>query len=135
MNSLPRKGMGWSLLEWQIFHCRIFISLPFSFPPGPIWKKPSVWLAGGSSPSPGREVTPRAPAPFISPPAQGIPTQMMERVKEGKESTGTDVLGDLVPHLGSLEHKEGNFLPLQPVLSCFCYSTCVTAKVRLRNLK
>lgn len=61
-------------------------------------------------------MTPQAPAPFISQPAQGMPTQMMERVKGGKQSSGTDVLGDLVPHLGSLEHKEEDFLPLQPVL-------------------
>lgn len=63
-------------------------------------------------------MTPQPPAPFISQPAQEISTQMMERVKGGKPSTGTDVLGDLVPHLGSLEYKEGNFLPVQPVLIC-----------------
>lgn len=80
-------------------------------------------------------MTPRAPAPFISQPAQGTPTQMMERVKGGKHSTGTDVFGGLVPHLGSLESKEGNFLPLQPVLICFYYSKCVTARARLRNLR
>lgn len=57
-------------------------------------------------------MTPQAPAPFISQPAQGMPTQMMERVKGGKQSTGTDLLGGLVPHLGSLDHKKkGIFFP------------------------
>lgn len=80
-------------------------------------------------------MTPQVPAPFISQPAQGMPTQMMERVKGGKQSAETDVLGDLVPHLGSLEHKEEDFLPLQPALICFFYSKCVTAWARLRDLR
>lgn len=52
-----------------------------------------------------------------------------------RRATGADVLGDLVPHPSSLEYKEGNFLPLKPVLICFYYSKCVTARARLRDLK
>lgn len=53
--------------------------------PDLIWRRTREWFGGAGSLLAGRGVTPLAPAPCISPPPQGLHSQM-RRVKEGELS-------------------------------------------------
>lgn len=144
MDCLHIKGIGWSLLERRrgmsdislpniYFTVKyLFLFLSLQDPPG---RNPAHDSPEKAPLLQGQKWLHRLQLHLFHSQLRKCQHRWWREWRGVSRTTGTNVFGDLVPHLGSLERKEGIFLLLQPVIICFYYRKRVTARARLRDLQ